>query len=603
MNAPATSRELASPAVARPEDLVGYDLIRTLVAFPTVSRDSNLALIEWVRDYVESHGATTALTFDDDRRKANLFATLPAHGRQRHRPAASCCPATPTSCRSTASRGTPTRSPSRTADDRLYGRGVTDMKSFSAIGLAFVPRFLARGLARPLHFALSYDEEVGCIGVRRLIADIVARGIQPLGLHRRRADRHAARRRAQGQEELALPRARPRGAFVAHAARRQRRADRVRDRRLHRAACARVPRRAARTTTRTTCPYTTAHVGIIRGGTALNIVPRDCTFEFEIRHLPFDDPDAFFARRAALTPQRFLPEMHAVDPSTRTSSSTTCRRCPASTRTTAATIADARARAATARTTVGKVSFGTEASLFHNAIDAHDHLRARPHRAGAPAQRVGDARAARALRGVHGAPRRSPLRGVSTPAPAPRGGVQRATDPMPASTPPFAIDVAVPGPRRAGRRATRAFRTSGTFDRCEPGPRVTIQALTHGNEVCGAIALDWSARERRAAAARHADAGLRQRRGLPALRCRRSVRVALRRRGLQPAVDDDGARRPAPLGASSRAPASCAPFYDATDYLLDLHSMTDPCPPLALAGHAAQGTRARARRRRARSTS
>src|SRR5205814_10073267 len=65
--------------------------------------------------------------------------------------------------------------------DRLYGRGVTDMKSFSAIGLAFVPEFLRRGLARPLHFALSYDEEVGCICVRRLIADVVARGVTPSG--------------------------------------------------------------------------------------------------------------------------------------------------------------------------------------------------------------------------------------------------------------------------------------------------------------------------------------------------------------------------------------------------------------------------------------
>ena len=67
MNAPANPRELASRAVTRPEDLVGYELIRTLVGFPTVSRDSNLELIHWVRDYVERHGATTSLTFDDDR--------------------------------------------------------------------------------------------------------------------------------------------------------------------------------------------------------------------------------------------------------------------------------------------------------------------------------------------------------------------------------------------------------------------------------------------------------------------------------------------------------------------------------------------------------
>ena len=66
-------------------------------------------------------------------------------------------------------------------DDKLYGRGVTDMKSFSATGLAMVPEFLRRGLKRPLHFALSYDEEVGCIGVRRLLADLGQRGVTPAG--------------------------------------------------------------------------------------------------------------------------------------------------------------------------------------------------------------------------------------------------------------------------------------------------------------------------------------------------------------------------------------------------------------------------------------
>src|SRR5690349_11577898 len=70
MNAPGAPTALATPAITRPEDLVGYDLIRRLVGFPTVSRDSNLALIEWIRAYVEELGATTALTFNDDRRKA-----------------------------------------------------------------------------------------------------------------------------------------------------------------------------------------------------------------------------------------------------------------------------------------------------------------------------------------------------------------------------------------------------------------------------------------------------------------------------------------------------------------------------------------------------
>ena len=97
---------------ARAEDLAAWELIRTLVAFDTTSRDSNLALIHWVRDWLAGHGVESTLTFDDERRKANLFATLPARDGNAT-PAASCCPATPTSFRSTGSRGTPTRSPRR----------------------------------------------------------------------------------------------------------------------------------------------------------------------------------------------------------------------------------------------------------------------------------------------------------------------------------------------------------------------------------------------------------------------------------------------------------------------------------------------------------
>jgi acetylornithine deacetylase len=78
MNAPATLAQVRPAAAARAEDLVSLDLIRTLVGFDTTSRDSNLALIEWVRGYLAGHGVASTLTFDDDGRKANLFATLPA---------------------------------------------------------------------------------------------------------------------------------------------------------------------------------------------------------------------------------------------------------------------------------------------------------------------------------------------------------------------------------------------------------------------------------------------------------------------------------------------------------------------------------------------
>ena len=148
------------------------------------------------------------------------------------RVAASYFRATPTSCPLTASPGTPIPSKQLRSARRLYGRGTSDMKSFSAIGLAFVPEFLRRGLKRPLHFSLSYDEEVGCIGVRRLIADVSARGIRPAGCIVGEPTGMQSGGRAQRQEKLPLPRSRPRGALVADAAGRQRGAGRLRGRHI-----------------------------------------------------------------------------------------------------------------------------------------------------------------------------------------------------------------------------------------------------------------------------------------------------------------------------------------------------------------------------------
>ena len=107
-------------------------------------------------------------------------------------------------------------------DGRLYGRGTSDMKGFIAMRARAAAGLRAARLKTPLHLALSYDEEVGCIGVGRLIADLAARGRQPAGVHRRRADAHDAGHRAQGQEELPLHGARPRRAFRLRAARRER---------------------------------------------------------------------------------------------------------------------------------------------------------------------------------------------------------------------------------------------------------------------------------------------------------------------------------------------------------------------------------------------
>ncbi len=355
MNAP------GSLAAVRPE-LRSLDLIRTLVGYDTTSRDSNLALIEWVRNYLAGHGFTTAMTFDDDRRKANLFATLAARDGNVTEGGIVLSGHTDV----VPVEGQPWDTDPFTVtqkDDRLYGRGVTDMKSFSAVGLAFVPEFVRRGVTKPLHFALSYDEEVGCIGVRRLIADIVARGIRPAGcivgeptgmeLVVAHKGKKAWRCRVRGFE--AHSSLTPHGVnavqiaceIVAYIAQR-----------------ARDFRDAGKRDDAYDVPYTTAHVGTIRGGTALNIVPRDCAFDFEIRHLPFDDPDAFIRDVKAFA-QRFLPGMHAVDPATHIEFDHLST-LPGFDTHDGSTIT-ALGHACNGTSDVGKVSFGTEASLFHGA--------------------------------------------------------------------------------------------------------------------------------------------------------------------------------------------------------------------------------------------
>jgi acetylornithine deacetylase len=365
MNAPDTAaslRDIAAANVRTVDELAAWPLIQRLIAFDTTSRDSNLALLDWVRDYLADHGVFSTYTFDDERRKANLWATLPA--RDGNTTTGGIVLSGHTDVVPVDGQPWDTDPFEATVrGDRVYGRGVTDMKSFSATGLALVPELLRRGLRRPVHFALSYDEEVGCIGVRRLIADIVARGFRPLGcivgeptgmeLVLAHKGKKAWRCRVRGHE--AHSSLTPRGVnavqigarIVAYIADR---ANAFRD--------------AGRRDDAYDVPYTTAHVGTIRGGTALNIVPRDCSFEFELRHLPFDDPDAFLADVKAFA-ERLVPDMRAV------SAETYVEFDPLSTLPGMDTPDGSEiariAHRCNGHAEVGKVSFGTEAALFQGA--------------------------------------------------------------------------------------------------------------------------------------------------------------------------------------------------------------------------------------------
>ncbi|CAA7613815.1 acetylornithine deacetylase [Magnetospirillum sp. SS-4] len=281
------------------------DMIERLVAFDTTSYKTNLELIDFAANILSDLGADIRLTFDDDRRKANLFASLGPDDR-------------PGIVLSGHTDVVPVDGQDWNSDpftiarrqDRLYGRGTADMKSFIAVCLALAPEFAARRLAMPAHFAFSFDEEVGCVGVRRLIDDMNHLPVRPamcivgeptemkaiIG-HK---GKKSVRCRIDGHEcHSALNHNGVNAIEIAADLVSRLRALQHRFRNHGPFDSGYQP------------PYTTLHTGIFKGGTALNIVPRRCDFEFEIRNLPSHDPETVMAEIRGWC-QDLAPEMLAV---------------------------------------------------------------------------------------------------------------------------------------------------------------------------------------------------------------------------------------------------------------------------------------------------
>ncbi|HEB88719.1 MAG TPA: acetylornithine deacetylase [Deltaproteobacteria bacterium] len=274
------------------------EMIGRLVGFDTTSRESNLDLIEFVADYLDQQGIAASLTYDDERRKANLFATIgPADdGGVILSGHTDVVPVD----------GQPWSSDPFDVverDGRLYGRGTADMKSFLAISLALVPEFKAHPLAVPIHLAFSYDEEVGCRGVGRLIDGMRESGIRPavaivgeptgMRLVNGHKGIHGFRTTVTGREAHSSTTHLGVNAVMAAA-----------ELIHHLAETAEAMKLRAEPESGFEPPYTTIQVGMIEGGTAANIIPRHCRFVWEYRLMPGSDPDEiitdFKARSAEL---------------------------------------------------------------------------------------------------------------------------------------------------------------------------------------------------------------------------------------------------------------------------------------------------------------
>ncbi|WP_284777881.1 acetylornithine deacetylase [Agrobacterium sp. lyk4-40-TYG-31] len=266
------------------------EILKRLIAFPTVSHASNLALIEFVMEILRDKGVVCELIHDKDKQKANLFATIgPAD-----RPGVMLSGHTDVVPVDGQNWTVPAFALTEQAG-RLYGRGTADMKGFIACALSAALRATDMDLHTPLHLALSYDEEIGCVGVRSLIDTLEKAPVRPLlcivgeptgmDVATGHKGKTAARCTCTGREgHSALA---PLAVNAIHMG-----ADFVGELRAEQD---RLAQHGAQDEDYD-IPYTTVHVGKMNAGVALNIVPNLCTLEFEIRNVAADDPATIMDR-------------------------------------------------------------------------------------------------------------------------------------------------------------------------------------------------------------------------------------------------------------------------------------------------------------------
>ena len=338
-------------------------ILTDLIALDTTSRNSNLALIEYVQSLLADHAIESELTFDTEKNKANLFATLGKSDQ-------------PGIVLSGHTDVVPVDGQDWDTDpfavqvigDKLYGRGSCDMKGFIAICLGKIDHILNAKLDTPIHFAFSYDEEVGCIGVNGLLAELGKREVQPraciigeptsMGVvraHKGMLSKHCRVRGKSAHSSLthqgvnAVAMAAQTIAFIDSVAERIAREG---------------PFDAGFEP-----PHTTLHTGVIHGGTVNNIIPNECEFQFEIRNLPKHPPLPLFAEVERYVEETLIPKMHAVSAETGFEWETSSNYPGMDTDVDAAVIdmASKLLDAPGEANAPGKVSYGTEGGLFQVA--------------------------------------------------------------------------------------------------------------------------------------------------------------------------------------------------------------------------------------------
>lgn len=336
-------------------------LIQSLVRMNTVSQNSNLELIHFVRDELAQLGVSSRLSYNADKTKANLFATL-GEGKTAGVILSGHTDTVPWDGQDWSMdplSAVVTQEP----EPRLYGRGSADMKGFIGVALAHAEAFLNSPAPFAVHLALSYDEEVGCFGVKELIADLRDAGFKPLacivgeptGMVPAIAHKGVYRYKCCVRGKEAHSSLTPQSVNAIEMAARL--IGKLRD--MAEGFQRSEPRYAG-----FDVPFSTASVGQFQGGIADNVVPRDAWFRYEFRDLP---TASALAMQAQLVSEARAMEaaMKAVAPQAGFSFETICE-IPSFLGSADEPVTKLAQRLA-GRNNITQVAFGTEAGLFKHA--------------------------------------------------------------------------------------------------------------------------------------------------------------------------------------------------------------------------------------------
>lgn len=340
-----------------PDIFTPREMLERLVAFPTVSRETNLPLMDFVEDYLTGHGVESHRVYSDDGNKCNLYALVG--------------PAEPGGViLSGHTDVVPIDGQDWTTDPfklvekngRLYGRGSCDMKGFDALALCAVPKALKAGLKRPLQIALSYDEETGMEGAYRLAPEMAGKMPPASAVI---VGEPSQMQVVTGHKGGLMLETQVHG-FEVHSSI------------VHTGVSAVMTaarlitwledqmaanKAAANPESLFVPPYTTLHVGMIEGGTARNIVAKDCKFSTDVRVIPGETSTDWLARYRDEV-QRVEAEMKAIRPEA--GITIKVRGDIPGCRPELATEAEALCRQLTGDNAEHVVSYGTEGGIFQD---------------------------------------------------------------------------------------------------------------------------------------------------------------------------------------------------------------------------------------------